>query len=188
MSCFYIQYDYLYFNLECLAYFNVLWFWIWLALIPFHFLLSCIGEGNGNPLQCSCLENPMDGEAWWPAVYGVAQSQIRLKWLSSSSGGSFNSTTLLFSIFTIYFFWFIFPSYSNFFWINWIYFIISFYLHCWLISCNSLLCYFSGCFNLSWFTFKRYYATSCKIWEPFNSYFYFSSPSLCYCYHTITST
>ena len=50
----------------------------------FHFLLSCIGEGNGNPLQCSCLENPRDGEAWWAAVYGVAQSQTRLKWLNSS--------------------------------------------------------------------------------------------------------
>ena len=47
--------------------------------------LSCIGEGNGNPLQCSCLENPRDGGAWWAAVYGVAQSQTRLKWLSSSS-------------------------------------------------------------------------------------------------------
>ena len=45
--------------------------------------LSCIGEGNGNPLQCSCLENPRDGGAWWAAVYGVAQSQTRLKWLSS---------------------------------------------------------------------------------------------------------
>ena len=41
----------------------------------FHFSLSCIGEGNGNPLQCSCLENPRDGGAWWAAVYGVAQSQ-----------------------------------------------------------------------------------------------------------------
>ena len=47
--------------------------------------LSCIGEGNGNPLQCSCLENPRDGGSWWAAVYGVAQSQTRLKRLSSSS-------------------------------------------------------------------------------------------------------
>ena len=47
--------------------------------------LSCIGEGNGNPLQCSCLENPRDGGARWAAVYGVAQSQICLKQLSSSS-------------------------------------------------------------------------------------------------------
>ena len=53
--------------------------------LPFHFSLSCIGEGNGNPLQCSCLENPRDGEAWWAAVYGVAQSWTRLKRLSSSS-------------------------------------------------------------------------------------------------------
>ena len=48
-------------------------------------LLSCIGEGNGNPLQCSSLENRRDRGAWWAAVYGVAQSQTNLKWLSSSS-------------------------------------------------------------------------------------------------------
>ena len=53
--------------------------------LHFHFSLSCIGKGNGNPLQCSCLENPRDGGAWWAAVYGVTQSQTRLKWLSSSS-------------------------------------------------------------------------------------------------------
>ena len=53
--------------------------------LPFHFSLSCIGEGNGNPLQCSCLENPRNGRAWWAAVYRVAQSQTRLKRLSSSS-------------------------------------------------------------------------------------------------------
>ena len=53
--------------------------------LHFHFSLSCIGEGNGNPLQCSCLENPRDGGAWWTAIYGVAQSQTRLKQLSSSS-------------------------------------------------------------------------------------------------------
>ena len=47
--------------------------------LPFHFSLSCIGEGNGNPLQCSCLENPRDGGAWWAVVYGVAQSRTRLK-------------------------------------------------------------------------------------------------------------
>ena len=51
----------------------------------FHFSLSCIGEGNGNPLQCSCLENPRDGGAWWAAICGVAQSWTRLKQLSSSS-------------------------------------------------------------------------------------------------------
>ena len=53
--------------------------------LHFHFSFSCIGEGNGNPLQCSCLENPRDGGAWWAAVYRVTQSQTRLKWLSSSS-------------------------------------------------------------------------------------------------------
>ena len=47
--------------------------------LHFHFSLSCIGEGNGNPLQCSCLENPKDDGAWWAAVYGVAQSRTRLK-------------------------------------------------------------------------------------------------------------
>ena len=56
--------------------------------LHFHFSLSCIGEGNGNPLQCSSLENPRDGGAWWAAVYGVAQSQTRLKRLSSSSSSS----------------------------------------------------------------------------------------------------
>ena len=49
-----------------------------------HFSFSCIGEGNGSPLQCSCLENPRDGGAWWAAVYGVAQSRTQLKRLSSS--------------------------------------------------------------------------------------------------------
>ena len=53
--------------------------------LHFHFSLSCIGERNGNPLQCSCLENPRDGGACWAAIYGVAQSRTRLKWLSSSS-------------------------------------------------------------------------------------------------------
>ena len=53
--------------------------------LHFHFSLSCIGEGNGNPLQCSCLENPRDREAWWATVCGVTQSWTRLKQLSSSS-------------------------------------------------------------------------------------------------------
>ena len=52
--------------------------------LHFHFSLSCIGEGNDNPFQCSCLENPRDGGAWWAAVYGVAQGRTRLKRLSSS--------------------------------------------------------------------------------------------------------
>ena len=53
--------------------------------LHFHFSLSCIGEGNGNPFQCSCLENPRDRGAWWAAVYGVTQSRTQLKRLSSSS-------------------------------------------------------------------------------------------------------
>ena len=53
--------------------------------LHFHFSLSCTGEGNGNPLQCSCLENPRDRGAWWAAVYGVAQSRTQLMQLSSSS-------------------------------------------------------------------------------------------------------
>ena len=64
--------------------------------LQFHFSLSCIGEGNGNPLQCSCLENPRDGRAWWAAVNGVAQSRTRLMRLSSSSStaGTVTRTTL----------------------------------------------------------------------------------------------
>ena len=58
--------------------------------LHYHFLLSCIGEGNGNPLQCSCLENPRDSRAWWAAIYGVAQSQTLLKQLSSSSINSYS--------------------------------------------------------------------------------------------------
>ena len=57
--------------------------------LPFHFSLSCIGEGNGNPLQCSCLENPRNGGAWWAAVYEVTQSQTQLTCLSSSSSDLF---------------------------------------------------------------------------------------------------
>ena len=55
--------------------------------LHFHFSLSYIGEGNGNPLQCSCLENPRDRGAWWAAVHWVTQSRTRLKRLSSSSKG-----------------------------------------------------------------------------------------------------
>ena len=53
--------------------------------LHFDFSLACVGEGNGNPLQCSCLENPRDRGAWWAAIYGVSQSRTRLKQLSSSS-------------------------------------------------------------------------------------------------------
>ena len=62
--------------------------------LHFDFSLSCIGEGNGSPLQCSCLENPRDRGAWWAAVYGVAQSRTRLKWLSSSSSSSLRLGTV----------------------------------------------------------------------------------------------
>ena len=54
-----------------------------------HFSLSCIGEGNGNPLQCSCLEIPRDGGPWWACVYGVVQSRTGLKQLNSSSSSVF---------------------------------------------------------------------------------------------------
>ena len=64
--------------------------------LHFHFSLSCIGEGNGKPLQCSCLENPRDGGAWWAAIYGVAQSWTRLKRLSSSSSISVYENTQTF--------------------------------------------------------------------------------------------
>ena len=56
--------------------------------LHFHFSLSCIGEGNGNSFQCSCLENPRDRGPWWASVYGVAQSRTRRTWLSSSSSSS----------------------------------------------------------------------------------------------------
>ena len=61
--------------------------------LHFHFSLSCVEEGNGNPLQCPCLENPRDGGAWWVTIYGVAQSQTQLKQLSSNSsrGNIFNN-------------------------------------------------------------------------------------------------
>ena len=58
---------------------------VWHNWLHFHFSLSCVGEGNGNPFQCSCLGNPRDGGAWWAAIYGVTQSRTWLKQLSSSS-------------------------------------------------------------------------------------------------------
>ena len=58
----------------------------------FHFLLSCIGKGNGNPLQCYCMENPKDGGTWWAAIYGVAQSRTLQKQLSSSSSSYLKPT------------------------------------------------------------------------------------------------
>ena len=61
--------------------------------LHFPFSLSCTGEGNGDPLQCSCLENPRDDGAWWAAVYGVPQSRTRLKRLSSSSSSIYKTDT-----------------------------------------------------------------------------------------------
>ena len=69
--------------------------------LHFHFSLSCIGEGNCNPLQCSCLENPRDGGAWWAAIYGVAQSWTQLKRLSSSSSSSSTVICLFMSCYTV---------------------------------------------------------------------------------------
>ena len=74
--------------------------------LHFHLSLSCIGEGNGNLLQCSCLENPRDGGAWWAAVYGVAQSQTRLKRLSRSSSSSMFLLCLLSGGFFFVFFFY----------------------------------------------------------------------------------
>ena len=62
--------------------------------INFQFSLSCIGKGNGNPFQCSCLKNPRDGGAWWAAVYGVSQSRTWLKRLSSSSSSMRNKNEI----------------------------------------------------------------------------------------------
>ena len=70
--------------------------------LHFHFSPSCIGEGDGNPLQCSCLENPRDGGAWWAAIYGISQSRTRLKRLSSSS----SSRIFLFFLISHLPFWF----------------------------------------------------------------------------------
>ena len=66
--------------------------------LHFYFSLACIGEGNGNPLQCFCLENPSDGGAWWAAIYGVAQSWTRLKRLSSSSKDIAESPLTLYGV------------------------------------------------------------------------------------------
>ena len=73
--------------------------------LHFHFSLSCIGAGNGNPLQSSCLENPGDGGAWWAAVYGVAQSRTRLKQRSSSSNTEYFFFLINTHTHTTTFFW-----------------------------------------------------------------------------------
>ena len=83
--------------------------------LHFHFSLSCIGEGNSNPLQCYCLENPRDGGASWADVYGVAQSRTRLKWLSTSSSNSssyliqrqYNEANKIFKMYSVELFFFL---------------------------------------------------------------------------------
>ena len=70
--------------------------------LHFHFSLSCIGEGNGNPLQCTCRENPRDGGAWWATVSGVAQSRTQLNRLSSSSSSSSRSSNLKLSTYLLF--------------------------------------------------------------------------------------
>ena len=79
-------------RIACMHMFNLI---VVTEQLHFHFSLSCIGERNGNLLQCSCLENPRDGQAWWASVYGVAQSRTRLKQLSSSSSSFFLNLFLL---------------------------------------------------------------------------------------------
>ena len=90
--------------------------------LHFDFSLSCIREGNGNPLQCSCLENPRDGGAWWAAVYGVTQSQTRLKRLSSSS------SSMIYHFPSFYYYLFLYIQ--NAFFLGsygWVIFLIQFY-------------------------------------------------------------
>ena len=70
--------------------------------LDFDFSLSCIGEGNGNPLQCSCLESARDGGAWWAAISGVAQSQTRLKQLGSSGSSRVSVCICAFSTGQLY--------------------------------------------------------------------------------------
>ena len=84
----------------------------WATYFPFS--LSCIGEGNGNPLQCSCLENPRDSGAWWAAVYGVAQTRTWMKWLSSSSSSRIQ-------------------------WCNWYFYIYSFRQHYYILLFSHIL-------------------------------------------------
>ena len=76
--------------------------------LHFPFSLSCIGEGNGNPLQCSWLENPRDGGAWWAAVSGIAQSRTQLNRLSSSS-----SSSVSFNVLMPIFFWIPYKVYNS---------------------------------------------------------------------------
>ena len=83
----------LWFKINILIYFIFVYLCDTELLKPLEFLSDkSNGEGNGNPLQCSCLENPRDGGAWWAALYGVAQSRTRLKWLSSNSSSKSNES------------------------------------------------------------------------------------------------
>ena len=88
--------------------------------LHFDFSLSCIGEGNGNPLQCSCLENPRNAGAWWAAVSGVAQSRTRLKWVSIL---------------------YIMSMYVNMYMYVYIYIYISLCLHWFRSPCKLILCW-----------------------------------------------
>ena len=124
--------------------------------LHFHFSLSCIGEGGGDPLQCSCLENPRDGGPWWAAIYGVAQSRTQLKRLSSSS--SKNQDLSFKYIHRIK----PFPSdlnnlrqnlilvlmYSSLLWIN---------SQAWIMESKNLFSHFSNIFRERWiFRFQNY--------------------------------
>jgi len=106
--------------------------------LHFHFSLSCVGEGNGNPLQCSCLENPRDGGAWWAAVYGVSQSRTWLKRLSSSSSNSNPNFFIL--VLT----WYIF---SHFYSSSICIFILKF---CFVLTCSQHYILWLLFFNLIW--------------------------------------
>ena len=86
--------------------------------LHFHFSLSRNGEGNGNPLQCSCLENPRDGGAWWAAVYGVAQSRTRLKRLSRSSSSLWHEHSIYLNKFSFVSFFFNKNKHLTTFWMS----------------------------------------------------------------------
>ena len=142
--------------------------------------LSCTGEGNGNPLQCSCLENPRDGGAWWAAVYGVAQSQTRLKRLSSSSRSIIVLTVLIISfIFIIIYYTYshnhtsahyiyncIFPFCIFFFSFYQYYQVSTYYLlYCRIKICLFVLIYIFLLFLISLFYFPFYYLFLPHVYE-----------------------
>ena len=96
--------------------------------ILYGYIEVCYGEGNDNPLQCSCLENPRDGGAWWAAVYGVTQSRTRLKWLSSSSSSSSSSRDLLWK-------YIVSIRFSKFFFVFWTHEWLRTLVHCMNATC-----------------------------------------------------